>query len=31
VAISGSVRHLTKCGGSLESVFLSHTSARAVS
>ena len=31
VAISGTVRQLTKSGGSLESVFLSHTSARAVS
>ena len=27
VAISGTVRQLTKSGGSLESVFLSHTSA----
>ena len=31
VAISGTVRQLTKSGGSLETVFLSHTSARAVS
>jgi ABC-2 type transport system ATP-binding protein len=31
VAVSGTVRQLTKSGGSLESVFLSHTSARAVS
>ncbi|MGH3337993.1 MAG: ABC transporter ATP-binding protein, partial [Propionibacteriaceae bacterium] len=31
VAISGTVRQLTKSGGSLESVFLTHTSARAVS
>jgi ABC-2 type transport system ATP-binding protein len=31
VAISGTVRQLIKSGGSLESVFLSHTSARAVS
>jgi ABC-2 type transport system ATP-binding protein len=31
VAISGTVRQLTRSGGSLESVFLSHTSARAVS
>ena len=31
VAISGTVRQLTKSGGSLESVFLSHTSPRAVS
>ena len=31
VAIYGTVRQLTKSGGSLESVFLSHTSARAVS
>ncbi len=31
VAISGTVRQLTKSGGSLESVFLSHTSARTVS
>jgi ABC-2 type transport system ATP-binding protein len=31
VAISGTVRQLTKSGGSLESVFLSHTNARAVS
>jgi ABC-2 type transport system ATP-binding protein len=30
VAISGTVRQLTKSGGSLESVFLTHTSARAV-
>ena len=30
VAIHGTVRQLTKSGGSLESVFLSHTSARAV-
>ncbi|HET9777749.1 MAG TPA: ABC transporter ATP-binding protein [Propionibacteriaceae bacterium] len=29
VAISGTVRQLTKSGGSLESVFLTHTSARA--
>jgi len=31
VAISGTVRQLTKSGGSLESVFLTHTRARAVS
>jgi ABC-2 type transport system ATP-binding protein len=31
VAISGTVRQLTKSGGTLESVFLTHTSARAVS
>jgi ABC-2 type transport system ATP-binding protein len=31
VAISGTVRQLTKSGGSLESVFLTHTNARAVS
>ena len=31
VAISGTVRQLTKSGGSLETVVLSHTSARAVS
>ena len=31
VTISGTVRQLTKSGGSLETVFLSHTSARAVS
>jgi ABC-2 type transport system ATP-binding protein len=31
VAISGTVRQLTKSGGSLESVFLSNTSSRAVS
>jgi ABC-2 type transport system ATP-binding protein len=31
VAISGTVRQLTKSGGSLERVFLTHTSARAVS
>jgi ABC-2 type transport system ATP-binding protein len=31
VAISGTVRQLTKSGESLESVFLTHTSARAVS
>jgi ABC-2 type transport system ATP-binding protein len=31
VAISGTVRQLTKSGGSLESVFLTHTSTRAVS
>jgi ABC-2 type transport system ATP-binding protein len=31
VAISGTVRQLTKSGGSLENVFLTHTSARAVS
>jgi len=30
VAISGTVRQLTESGGSLESVFLTHTSARAV-
>ena len=30
VAISGTVRQLTKSGGSLESVFLSHTRARTV-
>ena len=31
VAISGTVRQLTESGGSLESVFLTHTTARAVS
>ncbi len=31
VTISGTVRQLTKSGGSLEAVFLTHTSARAVS
>jgi ABC-2 type transport system ATP-binding protein len=31
VAISGTVRQLTKSGGSLESVFLTHTRARAAS
>ena len=31
VAVSGTVRQLTKSGGSLESVFLSHTNARPVS
>jgi ABC-2 type transport system ATP-binding protein len=31
VAISGTVRQLTKSGGSLESVFLTHTTARAAS
>ena len=31
VAISGTVRQLTKSGGSLESVFLTHTKARAAS
>ena len=31
VAISGTVRQLTKSGGSLESVFLTHTSTRAAS
>jgi ABC-2 type transport system ATP-binding protein len=31
VAISGTVRQLTKSGGSLESVFLTHTSAKAAS
>jgi len=31
VTISGTVRQLTKSGGSLESVFLTHTSARAAS
>lgn len=31
VAISGTVRQLTKSGGSLESVFLTHTNARTVS
>jgi ABC-2 type transport system ATP-binding protein len=31
VAISGTVRQLTKSGGSLESVFLTHTRARATS
>jgi ABC-2 type transport system ATP-binding protein len=31
VAISGTVRQLTKSGGSLESVFLTHTSVRAIS
>ena len=31
VATCGTVRQLTKSGGSLETVFLSHTSARAIS
>jgi ABC-2 type transport system ATP-binding protein len=31
VTISGTVRQLTKAGGTLETVFLTHTSARAPS
>jgi ABC-2 type transport system ATP-binding protein len=31
VTISGTVRELTKSGGTLENVFLTHTTARAIS